>query len=50
MKSTEFLADITTRLHGIASSSRQTARVRRDALLASFFLASPPLKTFRGAS
>ena len=29
-------------------SSPQTARVRRDALLASFLLASPPPKTLRG--
>ena len=39
MKSTESLADIATRLLGIARSSPQTARVRRDALLASFLLA-----------
>ena len=50
MKSTESLADITTRLLGIARSSPQTARVRRDALLASFLLASPPPKTLQGAS
>src|SRR6185503_12933608 len=43
MKSTESLADIATRLLGIARTSPQTARVRRDALLASFLLASPPL-------
>ena len=48
MKSTESLADITTRLLGIARSSPQTAWVRRDALLASFLLASPPPKTLRG--
>ena len=48
MKSTESLADIATRLLGIARSSPQTARVRRDALLASFLLASPPPKTLRG--
>ena len=48
MKSTESLVDITTRLLGIAGSSPQTARVRRDALLASFLLASPPPKTLRG--
>ena len=48
MKSTESLADITTRLLGIARSSPQTARVRRDALLASFLLASPPPKILRG--
>ena len=48
MKSTESLADIATRLLGIAKSSPQTARVRRDALLASFLLASPPPKTLRG--
>ena len=47
MKSTESLADITTRLLGIARSSPQTARVRRDALLASFLLASPPPKTLQ---
>ena len=50
MKSTESLADITARLLGIARSSPQTARVRQDALLASFLLASPPPKTLRGAS
>src|SRR6185312_2403548 len=48
MKSTESLADITTRQLGIARSSPQTARVRQDALLASFLLASPPPKTLRG--
>ena len=48
MKSTESLADIATRLLGIARSSPQTARVRWDALLASFLLASPPPKTLRG--
>ena len=48
MKSTESLADITTRLLGIARSSPQTTWVRRDALLASFLLASPPPKTLRG--
>ena len=48
MKSIESLADMTTRLLGIARSSPQTARVRRDALLASFLLASPPPKTLRG--
>ena len=48
MKSTKFLADITTRLLGLAISSSQTAQVRRDALLASFLLASPPPKTLRG--
>ena len=49
MKSTESLADIMARLLGIARGSPQTARVRRDALLASFLLASPPLKTLQGA-
>ena len=48
MKSTESLADMMTRLLGIARSSPQTARVRGDSLLASFLLASPPLKTLRG--
>ena len=48
MKSTESLADITTRMLGIARSSPQTARVRWDALLASFLLTSPPPKTLRG--
>ena len=48
MKSTESLADIATRLLGIARSSTQTARVRWDAHLASFLLASPPPKTLRG--
>ena len=48
MKNTESLADITTRLLGIARSSPQTARVRWDALLTSFLLASPPPKTPRG--
>ena len=48
MKSTKSLADITTRLLGLARSSPQTAQVRRDTLLASFLLAPPPLKTLRG--
>ena len=48
MKSTEFLADMTARLLGIARSNPQTARVQRGALLASFLLASPPPKTMRG--
>ena len=48
MKSTESLADITTRLLGLTRSNPQTARVRRDAFLASFLLASPPTKTLRG--
>jgi len=48
MKSTESLAGATARLLGIARSSPQTARVQRDALLASFLLASPPPKTLRG--
>jgi len=48
MKSTESLADIMTRLLEIARSSPQTVRVRWDALLASFLLASPPPKTLRG--
>ena len=48
MKSTKSLADMTTRLLGLVRSSPQTARVRRDALLASFLLASPPPKTLRG--
>ena len=48
MKSTKSLADITVRLLGIARSSPQTAQVQRDALLASFLLASPPPKTLRG--
>ena len=48
MKSTKSLADIVTRQLGIARSSPQTTRVRRDALLASFLLASPPPKTLRG--
>ena len=48
MKSTESLADIMTRLLGIARSSLQTAQVRWDALLASFLLVSPPPKTLRG--
>ena len=47
-KSTEPLAGATARLLGLARSSPQTARVRRDALLASFLLASPPPKTLRG--
>jgi len=49
MKSTESLANITARLHGIARSSPYTALVRWDALLVSFLLASPPPKTLRGA-
>ena len=48
MKSTESLADMMTRLLRIARSNPQTARVRRDALLASFLLASSPPKTLRG--
>jgi len=48
MKSTESLAGATARLLGIARSSPQTTRVQRDALLASFLLASPPPKTLRG--
>ena len=48
MKSTEPLAGATARLLGIARNSPQTARVQRDALLASFLLASPPPKTLRG--
>ena len=48
MKSTKSLANITTRLLGIARSSPQIAQVRWDALLASFLLASPPPKTLRG--
>ena len=48
MKCTESLAGATARLLGIARSSPQTARVRRDALLASFLQASPPPKTLRG--
>ena len=36
MKSTESLAGATAMLLGIARSSPQTARVQRDALLASF--------------
>ena len=48
MKSTKSLADITTRLLGTARSSLQTARAQRDALHASFLLASPPPKTLRG--
>ena len=48
MKSTESLAGAMARLLGIARSSPQTAWVRRDALLASFLLASPPPKTLRG--
>ena len=39
MKSTKSLADITTRLLGLARSSSQTA---------SFLLVPPPLKTLRG--
>ena len=48
MKSTKSLAGATARLLGIVRSSPQTARVQRDALLASFLLASPPPKTLRG--
>ena len=48
MKSTKSLTDNATRLLGIARSSPQTTRVRRDALLASFLLASPPPKTLWG--
>ena len=48
MKSTEFLADMTARLLGMARSSPQTTRVPQGALLASFLLASPPPKTVRG--
>ena len=48
MKSTESLADNATRLLGIARSSPQTTLVRRNALLASFLLASPPPKTLQG--
>ena len=48
MKSTKSLADIATRRLRIARGSPQTARVRRDALLASFLLASPPPKNLRG--
>ena len=48
MKSTESLADIMTWLLGLTRSNPQTARVRWDALLASFLLASPPPKTLRG--
>ena len=48
MKSTKSLADIMSRLLGLARSSPQNARVWWDALLASFLLASPPLKTLRG--
>jgi len=48
MKSIEPLAGATARLLGIARNSPQTARVQRDALLASFLLASPPPKTLRG--
>ena len=48
MKSTEPLAGATARQLGIARNSPQTARVQRDALLASFLLASPPPKTMRG--
>ena len=48
MKSTESSAGTTARLLGIARSSPQTARVRRDALLVSFLLASPPPKTLWG--
>ena len=48
MKSTEPLAVATARLLGIVRNGPQTARVQRDALLASFLLASPPPKTLRG--
>jgi len=48
MKSTEPLADATAKLLGIARNSPQTERVQRDALLASFLLASPPPKTLWG--
>src|SRR6185437_4475549 len=48
MKSTDPLAGATARLLGIARNSPQTARVQRDALLASFLLASPPPKIMRG--
>jgi hypothetical protein len=48
MKSTESLADNATRLLGIVRSSPQTTRVRRDALLSNFLLASPQPKTLRG--
>ena len=48
MKSAESLADNATRLLGLMRSSSQTAQVRRDALLTSFLLASPPPKTLRG--
>jgi hypothetical protein len=48
MKSTEPLAGAMARLLGIARNSPQTAQVQRDALLASFLLASPPPKTLRG--
>ena len=48
MKSTQSLAIAMARLLGITRSSPQTARVQRDALLASFLLASPPPKTLRG--
>ena len=48
MKNTESLADATARLLGIARNSPQTVWVQRDALLASFLLASPPPKTLRG--
>ena len=48
MKITDSSADIATRLLGIARGSPQTTRVQRDALLASFLLASPPPKTMRG--
>ena len=48
MKSTEPLAGVTARLLGIVRNSPQTTRVQRDALLASFLLASPPSKTLRG--
>ena len=47
-KSTKLLAGATARLLGIARNSPQTVRVQRDALLASFLLASPPPKTMRG--
>ena len=48
MKSTEPLAGVMAKLLGIARNSPQTARVQRDALLASFLLASPPSKTLWG--
>ena len=48
MKSTESLAGATARLLGIARNSPPTALVQRDALLASFLLASPPPETLQG--